>query len=209
MTLQPPIESRLRFFDQQHARQAGCLGGFDGELPCNFIKRCGQGQHNILLGKRMLRMRCVPHLPNVRQSARAGSDWRQLADAWVAMPRQKRRAAINAVMAKPTLGRSDLTTRLTRSAVAGQCTHDMIDAMACDLRQRIGLFGRRFVVKGWQNIARFASSEIDPLWNQKRTHRMFVFAQGVDEGDRAIGCTQVDTDDVATERCSERICCSG
>ena len=77
MGIDPGIEGRLWFFDQHHSRQAGQGGRLDGQLPCHFIKRRGQREHEILLGQRILREAGVPGCAGVGQIARADLNRRQ------------------------------------------------------------------------------------------------------------------------------------
>ena len=173
VSIDPSVKSCLRFFDQINASQPRLLGRLDRQFPCHFVERRRQRDHDVLLIERIVRMSVIPGRAQMSKVARRRGDRRHPRHVGVAMPGKKVSRSIDAIMRKPTLGRSDPASRVTLAGVASQHADTRRGRLVAALPRQArtgtgGLARREFVVKRRQRFSRFELAEIDPLRNPKR-----------------------------------------
>jgi hypothetical protein len=80
----PGVERRLRLFEQGEVLEARGARGLDGEIARGGVERGGDGEDDLLLGERDLRIvlgvRVIPGLGEVLEVAPRGLDGRDLLD---------------------------------------------------------------------------------------------------------------------------------
>ena len=205
MGIDPGIERGLRFFDQHDSRQAGQGGRLDRQLPCHFIERGRQREHEILLGQRMLREAGVPSGADVGQVARADLDRRQPLDVGRSVPREKRGRAVDARVTEPRLGRADQPPRHHGPMIAGEKADDMRRFVALGRCPGQTQRGRRqfaragLVMEGGKRLAGFHLAGGHQLRHGKNADLPRFFAR-VDVGDGRVRRPQVKPDDITAER---------
>ena len=72
MRSDPGIECRLRFLNQDHARQPGGSSGSNGQFPSDLIERRRDCQHHFLLRQGIRRIGSIPRILQMIQISRAG-----------------------------------------------------------------------------------------------------------------------------------------
>ena len=75
---EPGVERGLRLLEQRRApARPGFARRRDGELARHLVERRRHGEHDVLLGERLVGMRRVPHGAEVREEARRRGDRRE------------------------------------------------------------------------------------------------------------------------------------
>ncbi|PMQ15051.1 hypothetical protein JaAD80_17685 [Janthinobacterium sp. AD80] len=118
--LQVVIKSRLRFFDQPQAGQAGHARRLQGECARTLVERGGNGQHQFLRFQGRVGKALVPRGAHVGQIAGAGHHGRYLGHIGIRAPRQDGRLAVHAGMRQPALRAGHEPSRHLRAELACQ-----------------------------------------------------------------------------------------
>ena len=103
----PRVKCRLRFFDQHDIGQFGDGCRLDRQLASNFVERCGQRDHDVLIGQPFGLEFRIPGVADMPQVAGTGVHGRQSIDVGSAMPGQKFGGSVDAGMAQPRFGGSN------------------------------------------------------------------------------------------------------
>ncbi len=206
MGVDPGIERGLRLLDEHHSRQAGQGGRLDRQLPRHFIKRGRQGEHEILLGQRMLWEAGVPGGANMGHIPRADLDRRQPLDVGRSVPRKEFGRAVNARMTEPRLGRTDQPSRHHRAMIAGKKADDVRRLRARPGRGPGQTQGRRrqfaragLIMEGGNRLAGLHLSGRYQLRHGKNAD-MPRFFRRIDVGHGRVRGPQVETDDITAQR---------
>ena len=124
--LDPAVERRLRFLEQDHALAACRLGGFGSQFAGCRVEGCGNRDDDFLIHERSRRLRFVPGGAQVREIAQGGFQRRQAGHFRRCVVRQDRCPPIDARVAKPALGAGHQADRRCRAAAARHFTDGIV-----------------------------------------------------------------------------------
>ena len=177
----PGIEGRGGLFEQRELLDAGIARGHDGEFARLFVEGGGDGEDDVLLGKRDA-FGLVPFLAEFRDEAGGDFDGREHAAGFLGVPGEDFGGAIDIGIGEPRFGGVDQAGGDERALFAG------VDA------DGLAFFEEE---EGRQRAARFDASGGDELGSlenvEGRKIAVFRFAF-VDVGQGGVGGAQVDAD---------------
>ncbi len=191
------VEGRLRLLDEGELLQARLARRAHGEGARRLVEGGGDGDDDLLLSQRRLRVSEVPRPSHVRQQQGAGLHRRELGHIRGSTPRKDGSGAIHAWVAQPALRGGDEPAGHSGPLPASELAHHVGAGIAPRELQRLPgqLMARGDVDAGGQQRARSHLALPDELGNGKILDGGSRPACGVHGRDRAVGGAQIDTDD--------------
>ena len=195
--LNPTVQRCLGLFQQCQLLEARRAAGLGRQLACSRVKRCGNGDGDVLLVKRRFRVGLFPGPAQVLQIANRRGQRRDATDFRGRIGWQQGAAAVHAGVAQPALGAADQANGRGRTTAAREFTHDKVLLHLAG--QRAFSLGQlalvRQVQKRWQQRQNLCAGRRGELGNlQHLLHDLFTVAGGlVHKGQGAVGGTQVNT----------------
>ena len=175
----PGIERRGGFFEQRQLFDAGFARGHDGELAGLFVEAGGDGQHHVVFGDRRPTL-LLPRVRQVFEDARGDFDRRQNAAAFLRVPRQDLRGAVDRRVRQPALG-----------GVHALGGHDG----ALLARIHAGVFLVAQIQERRQRAARLDAALRHVLRDVQHVNGGVIrLVRRIDEGQRGVGGAEVDSE---------------
>ena len=180
----PGIEGRGRLFEQRQLRDAGFVRGQHGQLARFFVEGGGNGQDHVLVGRASASVLLSQASRMWLQVARRDFDRRENAAAFLRVPGQDLRGAVDVRIREPALGGVDELGRHQRALLARVGAGvELVAAEEQERRQRaarLDLAPRR------------RAAGIGRMWMGGKSS-VFGFSR-VDVGEGGVGGAEVDAD---------------